>query len=86
MNGIEMKETNRRAFRGVAWVGKAALFCLGLLAMLALLVVMTVLTPVMLAAAALPTTAVRRKRDPRRSSARPPGTSVTLSKNYPDAA
>jgi hypothetical protein len=36
MKGIDMKETNCRAFRGVAWVGKAVLFCLGLLTILAL--------------------------------------------------
>ena len=63
MKGIGMKEINRRAFRGVGWVGKVALFCLGLLAMLALVVVMSVLTPVMLTAIALPATA--RQRTPR---------------------
>jgi hypothetical protein len=65
MKGIDMKEINHRAFRGVVWVGKATLFCLGLLAMLALVVVMTILTPVMLAATILPAPAVRWKRDPR---------------------
>ncbi len=58
-----MKEINSRAFRGVAWVGKAVLLCLGLLAMLALAVMMAVLTPVMLTATALPATTVRQKRD-----------------------
>jgi hypothetical protein len=65
MKGIDMKEINSRAFRGVAWAGKAASFCLGLLAMLVLIVVMTVLTAVMLIATALPITAARQKRDPR---------------------
>jgi hypothetical protein len=71
---------------GVARVGKAALFCLGLLAMLAVVLVITILTPVMLAAAALPTPALRRKRDLRSPSARYPRNSVTRIKNYPDAA
>ena len=57
-----MKEISHRAFRGVAWAGKAALFCLGFLAVLALVVVIAALTPVMLAATALPATAVRQKR------------------------
>jgi hypothetical protein len=62
MKGIEMKEINSRAARGVAWVGKAALFCLGLFAMLALVVMMAVITPVMLTAIALPATTVWQKR------------------------
>jgi hypothetical protein len=61
MKGMDMKEINRRASRGVVWVGKAALFCLALLAILALIIVTTVLAAVMLTATALP--AVRRKRD-----------------------
>jgi hypothetical protein len=56
MKGISMKVTDSRAFRGVAWMGKAALFCLGPIAMLALVAVIVVLTPVMLAATALPAT------------------------------
>ena len=64
MKGIDMKEINHKALRGVAWVSKAALFGLGLLAMLALVVLMGVLTAVMLFAT-LPATAVGRKRDPR---------------------
>jgi hypothetical protein len=63
MKGISMKVTDSRAFRGVAWVGKAALFCLGLIAMLALVVVIVVLTPVMLAATALPGTPPWPKRE-----------------------
>jgi hypothetical protein len=63
MKGIDMKEIDRLALRGVGWMGKAALFCLGFLAMLALLVVMSVLTAVMLTATVLPATAVRQKRD-----------------------
>ncbi len=62
MKGIDMKEINRWAFRGVGWVGKATLFCSGILAMLALVVVMSVLTAVMLTATALPATAERHKR------------------------
>lgn len=63
MKGIEMKENNRQALRGVVWVGNAALFCLGLLAMLALVVVITLLTAVMLTATILPAPAARQKRD-----------------------
>ena len=62
MKGNNMKGINPRVFRGVAWVGKATLFCFGLLAMLALIVVMTVLTAVMLAATILPAGVVRQKR------------------------
>lgn len=65
MKGIDVKEINRQASRGVAWVGKAVLFCLGLLAMLALIIVMTVLTMVMLIATTLPATVARRRRDSR---------------------
>lgn len=65
MKGIDMKEINHRAFRGVVWIGKAVLLCLGLLAMLALVVVMSALTVVMLAATILPAPALRQKRDPR---------------------
>jgi hypothetical protein len=63
MKGIDMKEITHWTLRRVAWVGKAALFCLGLLAMLALVVVTTVLAAVMLAATALPGAAVRQRRD-----------------------
>ena len=62
MKGIDMKVTNSRTFRGVTWLSKAALSCLGLLAMLALIVVIVVLTPVVLAATAFPVTAQRPKR------------------------
>ncbi len=57
------KGINRRGFRGVVWVGEAALFCLGLLANLGLVVVMTVLAAVMLIASVLPATAGRQRRD-----------------------
>ena len=57
-----MKETDSQAFRGVAWVGKAAQLCLALLAMLALVVVVAVLVPVMLTSAALPATMAWQKR------------------------
>ena len=60
MKGNAIREINHRVFRGVAWVGKAALLCLGLLAMVALVVVMTVLTAVMLMAIVLPATAQQR--------------------------
>jgi hypothetical protein len=60
MKGIGMKEINRWAFRRVGWVGKATLFCSGILALLALVVVMSVLTAVMLMAIALPATAQQR--------------------------
>jgi hypothetical protein len=56
-----MKEIGPLALRGVAWMGKAALFCLGLLGMLALVILMGVLTVVMLTATALPAAAVRHK-------------------------
>ncbi len=72
-----MKEINRRAFRGVGWVGKAALLCLGLLAMLALVVVMGILTAVMLMSTILPGTAIGRRRDP--SVRRDSGEASTLS-------
>jgi len=65
MKGISKKVADSRAFRRVAWVGKAALFCLGLIAMLALVVVIVVLTPVMLAATALPATPPWPKREQR---------------------
>ncbi len=60
-----MKQINRGAFRGVAWLAKAAQFSLGTLAMLALVLMIGVLTAVMLMATVLPVSAVRRKRDPR---------------------
>jgi hypothetical protein len=56
-----MKKNNSWALRVVAWTGKAALFCLGLLAMLALIVLVAVLSPVMLAATVIPR--ARRGRD-----------------------
>jgi hypothetical protein len=79
MKEIDMKQINRLVWRGVAWVGRAVLFCLGLLAMLALVVVMGVLTAVMLAATALPATVVRQKRDlsGRRDSENTPELSAT---------
>jgi len=49
-----MRENNPWVFRVVTWVGEAALFCLGLVAMLALVVLVAVLSPVMLAAAVIP--------------------------------
>jgi hypothetical protein len=63
MQGMDMREINRRALRGVVWVGKAALFCFGLLAMLALVDVMTALTAVVLMATTLPATAPGHKRE-----------------------
>jgi hypothetical protein len=65
MEGIDMKGTDSWAYRGVAWVGKGALLCLGLVAMLALVAVVAVLAPVMLVAAVLPTAMVRQRRGPR---------------------
>ena len=65
MEGIDMKVTGSRTFRGITWLSKAALTCLGLLAMLALIVVIVVLTPVMLAATAFPVAAPWPKRGPR---------------------
>ncbi len=62
MKGISMKVTGSRTFRGVAWLSKAALSCLGLLAMIALIVVIVILTPVMLSATAFPVTAPWPKR------------------------
>jgi hypothetical protein len=56
MNKMNAKEIDHRALSGVAWTGRAALFCLGLSAMLALLVVTALLAPVMLAAAIVPAT------------------------------
>ena len=61
MEKTVMQAIDSRAFRGVEWVGKAALFCLGLLTILALVVVMTCLTAVMLMATALPATAGWKK-------------------------
>lgn len=54
MNGTGMKGISRSLLRGFTWAGKAALFCLGLLAMLTLVVMMIVLAAVMLAATILP--------------------------------
>jgi uncharacterized protein (DUF58 family) len=62
MKEIDMKMTGSRTFRGVTWLSKAALSCLGLLAMLALIVVIVVLTPVMLAATVFAVTTPRPKR------------------------
>lgn len=62
MNGTDTNVINRKPWHGFAWVGKAALLCLGLLAMLTLVVVMVVLTAVMLTAAILPATAEKPKR------------------------
>ena len=44
INVIGMKEVSQGAIQGIGGVGKAALLCLGILAMLALAVVMSVLT------------------------------------------
>ena len=65
MEGIDMKVSGSRTFRGITWLGKAALSCLGLLAILALIVVIVVLTPVMLAATAFPVAVPWPKRGPR---------------------
>ena len=48
----------RQVFRGFAFTGKAALFCVGVFALLALAVVTAVLVPVMLMAIILPTASV----------------------------
>ncbi len=63
MKGIDMKVTGSRTFRGVAWLSKAALSCLGLLAMIALIVVIVILTPVMLMATAFHATTVWQRRE-----------------------
>ncbi len=63
MKEIGMKKFNRLALGGVGWIGKVAMFCLGLVAMAALVVVMSVLTAVMLMATSLPATVVWQKRD-----------------------
>ena len=60
-----MNVINAWARRVVAWVGRAALLCLGLFAMLTLAVTVAVLMPVMLAATAFPAITVRRKRPTR---------------------
>ena len=65
MKAIDMQEIDPRAFRGVVWVGRAALFCLGLLAMLALVFMMAILVPVMLAAMAYPAITDWQRRYPR---------------------
>ena len=65
MKAIDTQETDSRAFRGLAWVGKAALFLLGLLAILALVSMMALLVPVMLAAIAYPAITDRQRRGPR---------------------
>lgn len=61
---VNIKVTGSRALFGVAWVGKAALSCFGLVAALALVLVIFVLTPVMLATIALCATTPRPKRKP----------------------
>jgi hypothetical protein len=65
MKAIHVQEIDSRAFRGFAWVGRAALFCLGLLAMLALVSMMAILVPVMLAAIAYPAITDWQRRYPR---------------------
>jgi len=59
-----MKENNRRTFGRAAWVGKAVLFCLGVLAMVALVVVVAVLAAVMLADTVLPAAVTGHERNP----------------------
>ena len=49
-----MKKSNTRAFRVVAWVCWAALFCFGLVVMVALGFLVVVLTPVILLAISYP--------------------------------
>jgi hypothetical protein len=58
-----MKRMEEQAFRGLAYVGKAALFCIGVFAVLALAVASAVLVPVMLAATIMPAVVVRLRRD-----------------------
>ncbi len=64
MNGNDTKTIDCGPLRGFAWVGKGALFCLELLAMLTLVVVMTVLGAVILASVILPAPAARPNRVP----------------------
>lgn len=68
MMGKTMKENDVRrieeqVFRGLASMGKVALFCMGVLAVLALAFLTVVLVPVMLVATILPTTMAAHKRD-----------------------
>ena len=69
-----MKENNRRTFGRAAWGGKAVLFCLGVLAMVALVVVVAVLAAVMLADTVLPSAVTGHERNPgtRRSGGNTP--------------
>ena len=59
-----MKGIKEQAIRGVVLVGRAALFCMGVFAVLAMAVAVAVLIPVMLVATMLPTTVVGPKRVP----------------------
>jgi hypothetical protein len=58
-----MNRIKEQAFRGLAYVGKGALFCMGVFAVLALAAATTVLVPVMLAATIMPTTGAGLRRD-----------------------
>jgi hypothetical protein len=58
-----MKRIEEQVFRGLALVGKVALFALGVFAVLALAVVTAVLVPVMLAATIVPSIVMGLRRD-----------------------
>lgn len=58
-----MKWIKEQALRGLMSVGEAAVFCMGVLAVLALVVATAVLVPVMLAATITPTIVVGLMRD-----------------------
>lgn len=68
MDAMKTTEINHRALRTIAWAGRAGLFCLGLLAVLALLVLTALLVPVMLAATMIPTTSALRTSKDRRDA------------------
>jgi hypothetical protein len=57
-----MNRIKKEAYRGLAYVGKAALLSLGILVVLALAVAAAILVPVMLAATIMPTTVAGFRR------------------------
>jgi hypothetical protein len=58
-----MKRVKEQVFRGLAFVGKVALFSMGVFAVLALAVATAVLVPMMLAATIVPSNMVGLRRD-----------------------
>ena len=54
---------NRRAGRGISRLGRAAMLCLGLLAMLTMVLVVIVLTPVVLLATVIPAAKQNRRQE-----------------------